>query len=131
MVSKKSLSSVLFMATTLLLFAAVSSCPCPPRPPTRNPNQTPSPSRHSCPRDTLKLAACADLLNGAVGGAIGTPPGTRCCSLLGGLVDLEAVACLCTALRANILGVNLNIPVSLALVINTCGNKLPSDFICV
>ncbi|XP_062180699.1 14 kDa proline-rich protein DC2.15-like [Phragmites australis] len=31
-----------------------------------------------------------------------------CCSLLDGLVDLEAAICLCTAIKANNLGINLN-----------------------
>ncbi|CAF1825506.1 BnaCnng34320D [Brassica napus] len=37
---------------------------------------------------------------------------------LKGLVDLEAAACLCTALKANVLGIKLNVPVSLSLLLN-------------
>ncbi|XWS49088.1 hypothetical protein CRYUN_Cryun13aG0133600 [Craigia yunnanensis] len=50
--------------------------------------------------------------------------------VLSGLVDLEAAVCLCTAIKANVLGINIDIPISLSLLINTCGKKLPSDFIC-
>uniref|UniRef100_A0A3Q7HUZ3 Bifunctional inhibitor/plant lipid transfer protein/seed storage helical domain-containing protein n=1 Tax=Solanum lycopersicum TaxID=4081 RepID=A0A3Q7HUZ3_SOLLC len=73
---------------------------------------------------------CANVLNGPVGAVIGTPPDPHCCMVLGGLLDLEAAVCLCTALKANILGININIPIALSLLINTCGKTLPSDFIC-
>ncbi|KAL8103750.1 hypothetical protein AgCh_028088 [Apium graveolens] len=50
--------------------------------------------------------------------------------LIQGLVDLEAAVCLCTPIRANILGIDLNVPVSLSLVLNNCGKKVPSGFEC-
>ncbi|XP_073281595.1 lipid transfer protein EARLI 1-like, partial [Primulina huaijiensis] len=77
-----------------------------------------------------KLAACADLLGGLISVTIGTPPKTPCCTLLKGLADLEAAACLCTALKANILGINLNVPVSLSLLLNVCSKKVPPGFQC-
>uniref|UniRef100_A0A6N2KI96 Hydrophobic seed protein domain-containing protein n=1 Tax=Salix viminalis TaxID=40686 RepID=A0A6N2KI96_SALVM len=40
----------------------------------------------TCPTDTLKLGACADIL-GLVNVVAGTPPYTKCCPLLGGLAD--------------------------------------------
>jgi len=61
---------------------------------------------------------------------VGTPPKTPCCSLIEGLVDLEAAICLCTAIKANVLGINLNVPVSLSLLLNYCGKNLPTDFHC-
>jgi len=61
---------------------------------------------------------------------VGTPPKTPCCSLIEGLVDLEAAICLCTAIKANVLGINLNVPVSLSLLLNYCGKNLPTDFQC-
>ncbi|GJY97353.1 RNA-directed DNA polymerase, eukaryota, reverse transcriptase zinc-binding domain protein [Tanacetum coccineum] len=54
---------------------------------------------------------------------VGTPAKTPCCSLLGDLVDLEAAVCLCTAIKANVLGINLNVPVDLSLLLNYCGKK--------
>ncbi|KAL0304126.1 UNVERIFIED_CONTAM: proline-rich protein DC2.15 [Sesamum radiatum] len=84
----------------------------------------------TCPRDALKLGVCANLLGGAVGVVVGNPPTTPCCSLLAGLVDLEAAVCLCTAIRANVLGINLNIPVSLSLLLNVCGRTPPTGFTC-
>lgn len=115
--------SLLFLSINLMFFALASSCyiGC---------NNNPSPAKGSCPRDALKLGICAKLLNGGIGAEIGNPPDHPCCSALGGLLDLEAAVCLCTALKANILGINIDIPISLSLLINTCGKTLPKDFIC-
>ncbi|CDP05328.1 unnamed protein product [Coffea canephora] len=82
-----------------------------------------------CPRDALKLGVCANVL-GLIRVSIGAPPTLPCCSLLQGLADLEAALCLCTAIRANILGINLNLPVTLSLVLNNCGRNPPNGFIC-
>ncbi|KAB2621084.1 14 kDa proline-rich protein DC2.15-like [Pyrus ussuriensis x Pyrus communis] len=53
-----------------------------------------------------------------------------CCALLVGLVDLEVAVCLCTAIKANILGINLNIPIALSLVIDGCAKNVPEGFKC-
>ncbi|MCL7046040.1 hypothetical protein MKW94_006326 [Papaver nudicaule] len=142
-------STVLFLTVNLLFFTLVtstyaSSCPPPPqstvpkRPPTYTPPKNnpspkfpvPSTKPASCPRDTLKLAACADVLNGVVHLVIGAPVNTRCCSLINGLVDLDAAVCLCTALRAQVLGINIDVSVALTLLLNTCGKKVPYGFQC-
>ncbi|KAF5203785.1 pEARLI1-like lipid transfer protein [Thalictrum thalictroides] len=105
--------------------------PSPPKSPsTPKPKPTPpAPSKGTCPRDTLKLGVCANLLGGVVG-VITSPSNTPCCVLIQGLTDLEAALCLCTAIKANILGVNLNVEISLSLVLNTCGKKVPSGYKC-
>ena len=95
------------------------------------PNNMVNPMKVSCPRDALKLGVCANVLHGAVGTGIGLLHADHCCSVLDGLLDLEAAVCLCTAIKANILGININIPISLSLLINTCGIDMPSDFQCV
>ncbi|KAJ4839840.1 hypothetical protein Tsubulata_010067 [Turnera subulata] len=102
--------------------------PCPPPPP-KAPKPSP-PASATCPRDALKLGVCADLLNDLLHLVVGTPPKTPCCPLLEGLVDLEAAVCLCTAIKANILGINLNVPVSLNLLLNYCGKSVPKGFQC-
>ncbi|KAK8944428.1 hypothetical protein KSP39_PZI008293 [Platanthera zijinensis] len=118
----------------LFLTNHVSSkqAPCPEIP--IKPSPTPSPKfpyhRATCPRDTVKLGACADLLGGLLGVTLGTPPKQPCCSLLAGLADVEAAACLCTVVKASVLGINLNVPVNLSLLLNYCGKKLPSGFQC-
>ncbi|KAK1565631.1 hypothetical protein Q3G72_031330 [Acer saccharum] len=135
--SKSSASLALFFAVNILFFALVSACGyCPspnpnPKPkPKPKPKPTPTPSSGSCPRDALKLGVCADLLGSLLNVTIGSPPVTPCCSVIQGLLDLEAAVCLCTAIKANILGINLNIPISLSLLLNVCGKKVPRDFRC-
>ncbi|KAL4364099.1 hypothetical protein GQ457_04G037380 [Hibiscus cannabinus] len=133
MASKISASMALFLALNILFFSLGNACnSCPSTNPNPNPNPTPTPTpsaRGRCPRDALKLGVCANVLN-LVNVTVGSPPVMPCCSLLQGLVDLEAAACLCTAIRANILGINLNIPISLSLLLNVCSRNVPSGFQC-
>ncbi|KAI3409653.1 uncharacterized protein J3R85_019042 [Psidium guajava] len=132
--TQSSSSAALFLCLNLLLFALASGCnTCVQPKPMPNPNRITnpfSPRGSSCPRDALKLGVCAKVLDGPVNVVVGTPPDMPCCSVLEGLLDLEAAVCLCTAIKANILGINLNIPISLSLLINTCGMNIPSDFQC-
>lgn len=117
-------SAALFLTLNLLFITLVSSTnvPCPPK---KNHHH-----KATCPKDTLKLGVCANLLNDLVHLVIGTPPKTPCCTLIKGLADLEAAVCLCTAIKANVLGLNLNVPVSLSLLLNYCGKKVPTGFQC-
>ncbi|KAK2399001.1 14 kDa proline-rich protein DC2.15 [Trifolium repens] len=101
---------------------------CPP-PPTPSTTPTTPPTTQKCPRDTLKLGVCADVL-GLVNIVIGSPASSKCCALLQGLVDLDAALCLCTAIKANVLGINLNIPVALSLLLSACEKSVPSGFQC-
>jgi hypothetical protein len=86
--------------------------------------------RAKCPIDALKLGVCANVLSGLINLQLGTPPKKPCCSLIQGLADVEAAVCLCTALKANILGINLNVPIDLSLLVNYCGKKVPRGFQC-
>ncbi|MED6208998.1 hypothetical protein PIB30_050297 [Stylosanthes scabra] len=135
MASNKANSSIaLFLTFNVLFFALVSGCghKCGNKP-SPNPNPNPNPSGGGsahCPRDALKLGVCANVLNGLLNVTLGQPPVTPCCTLLNGLVDLEAAACLCTALKANVLGINLNLPISLSLLLNVCSRKVPRGFQC-
>ncbi|KAM7492961.1 hypothetical protein LguiB_027570 [Lonicera macranthoides] len=99
--------------------------PKPKSPPTSPPSTIPT-----CPRDTLKLGACANLLGGVIGSVVGTPASSECCAVLSGLADLEAAVCLCTAIKANVLGINLNVPVTLSLLISACEKEVPPGFKC-
>ncbi|BAF27167.2 cortical cell-delineating protein [Oryza sativa Japonica Group] len=127
------------LALSLLLFAvaAVHGCepycghggPVIPTPPVVVPTP-PSYHRHGrCPIDALKLRVCTNVLNGLVGVKIGAGP-DDCCPLLSGLADLDAAVCLCTAVKANVLGMKLNLAVDLSLILNKCGKICPSDFTC-
>ncbi|KAM0876645.1 hypothetical protein ACQ4PT_036036 [Festuca glaucescens] len=113
-------------ALLLLALVAVASatyCPPPPAP-------VPVPRHGSCPQNALKLHVCANVL-GLVKAKIGVPPTEPCCSLLDGLVDLDAAVCLCTAIKANVLGIHLNVPIDLSLILNNCGKICPEDFQCI
>ncbi|KAE8694584.1 Lipid transfer protein EARLI 1 [Hibiscus syriacus] len=130
--SKRSASQALFFALNILFFSLVSacgSCPSPNPKPKPKPTPSPSPAIGKCPRDALKLGVCAEVL-GLVNATVGSPPVQPCCNLIQGLADLDAAACLCTAIKANVLGINLNIPVSLSLLLNVCSKKVPSGFQC-
>ena len=133
----------LFLAVNLVVLGVASAWTCPPPPPTPTPptpTPTPTPptptppaptpsSSGTCPRDALKLGVCANVL-GLIKAKVGVPPAEPCCPLLEGLVDLEAAVCLCTAIKANVLGITVDIPVKLSLIVNYCGKNLPSGFIC-
>lgn len=134
MSSKPVVSIALLLSLNLIFFTLVSSAyvPCPPIP--RKPHFKKPPHKFPpvyplCPRDTLKLGVCANVLN-LVNVVIGSPPTLPCCSLLDGLADLEAAVCLCTAIKASVLGINLNVPVSLSLVLDSCRKKVPAGFKC-
>ncbi|XP_047322935.1 putative lipid-binding protein AIR1 [Impatiens glandulifera] len=100
------------------------------KPPTVKPPTVKPPTVYpSCPKDTLKLGACVDVL-GLVNVVIGGDPYAKCCTLLEGLSDLEAAACLCTVIKANALGLNLKVPVALSVLANACGKNLPSGYQC-
>ncbi|CAA2996440.1 Hypothetical predicted protein [Olea europaea subsp. europaea] len=130
MASDSKTSVVLFLVLNILFFTLTSACgTCQPKP-KPNPKPSPNPGRGTCPRDALKLGVCANLLGGLLGVTIGTPPKTPCCSLIQGLADLEAAVCLCTAIKANVLGINLNVPLSLSLLLNVCSKKVQPGFKC-
>ncbi|KAL8112343.1 14 kDa proline-rich protein DC2.15-like [Apium graveolens] len=125
----KNASLALFLTLNILFFSmVVSATKCPG---TKTPPVIPKvPSSGKCPKDALKLGVCADVLNLVKNVVVGSPPTLPCCALLNGLVDLEAALCLCTAIKANVLGLKLNVPVALSLVLNNCGKKVPNGFEC-
>ncbi|PIA38364.1 hypothetical protein AQUCO_02800212v1 [Aquilegia coerulea] len=139
--TKSSASAVLFLSLNLLFFALVTaydfsdSSTYVPENPYKPTDEMPSfPTRSAygrCPRDALKLGVCVNLLGGLVSVEVGTPPDHPCCALIRGLVDLEAAVCLCTAIKARVLDIiNLNVPLSISLLLNTCGKRDPSGFQC-
>ena len=141
------LATVLALGHFLLLATHTDACgssSCPKQTPAPAPCSPPTPKARGdgarCPVNALKLGACASVLGGLVSLELGqqqrpaasssssTQP---CCQLLGGLADLDAAVCLCTALRANVLGiVQLSAHVDLSVLVNYCGKKLPQGFQC-
>ena len=130
---------LLLVASSAFLVTEVAACggcpkPTPPPPPPPSPTSTPCPpppssSGGKCPKNALKLGVCANVL-GLIKAKVGVPPAEPCCPLLEGLVDLEAAVCLCTAIKGNILGINLNLPIDLSLILNYCGKTVPTGFKC-
>jgi len=98
-------------------------------PPPTTPPVFPPPSPRTCPIDALKLGLCLDVLGGLVHVVIGNPLKNVCCPVIQGLVDLEAAICLCTAIRAKVLNLNIFLPLALQVLI-TCGKTPPPGFVC-
>ncbi|CAL5193893.1 unnamed protein product [Lathyrus oleraceus] len=74
------------------------------------------------------LRVCVNVLKDLVSIIIGVPQCKSCCSLIVGLIDVEAHACLCTSIKGDILGIDINIPIKLLL--NICGRKVPDGHVC-
>ncbi|GAB2300874.1 hypothetical protein Dimus_034910 [Dionaea muscipula] len=99
--------------------------------PNPDPKPSPSPSQNPCPRDVLKFGICASMVTIPMSRiVIGMPPDMKCCSMVEGLIDMEAAICLCTALKANIMGVVVNLPISLSMIVNNCGKNVPPGYQC-
>ncbi|KAE8647892.1 hypothetical protein Csa_000289 [Cucumis sativus] len=134
MASKAAASLAFLLSLNLLFFTLVSACdtcyvPAPPKPKPCPPTKPNPPSNYGkCPKDTLKIGVCAKLLGGLVDLTIGKPPVTPCCTLVQGLADLEAAVCLCTAIKASVLGNKIKIPLHLSLLLNVCNKNLPNGF---
>ncbi|KAH0869310.1 hypothetical protein HID58_076332 [Brassica napus] len=92
----------LLLILNVIFFTLVSSNPVPYRKPT-------------------SLRVCANVLDLV---KVSLPQRSKCCGLIKGLVDLEAAVCLCTALKADLLGLKLNVPISLSVILNQCGKKI-------
>ncbi|CAK9186553.1 unnamed protein product [Ilex paraguariensis] len=121
----------LLFLINFIFFTCVSchNFPCPPPKASLAVPSTPK-KPANCPKDTLKFGVCGDWL-GLVHEIIGAKPSSQCCALIAGLADLEAALCLCTAIKANVLGViKLKVPIALSLIINSCGKKVPTGFVC-
>ncbi|KAH0988757.1 hypothetical protein GBA52_000240 [Prunus armeniaca] len=125
MASNKQLSATILIFSILFYSSTFSlACnTCKPQAP------APAPQPETCPKDTLKLGVCIDLL-GLVNLPVGTPPTSKCCALLEGLADLEAAICLCTVIKANVGLVNLEVPVALSLLVSACEKSVPPGFKC-
>ncbi|GMI80414.1 hypothetical protein like AT4G12520 [Hibiscus trionum] len=136
MASSVKASTVLFLSLNLVFFALVSShnvdsCTTNSRNPVviRPGDVLPNGRGQSGTCNPLNLGVCLNLLS-LVDVELGNVPTKPCCSLIEGLLDLEAAVCLCTAVRANVLGININLPISLNLFLNNCGRRVPAEYIC-
>ncbi|XP_052210256.1 14 kDa proline-rich protein DC2.15-like [Diospyros lotus] len=121
MASKSLASTALLLSLNLLFFTLVSSQPAPP--PT-----TPAPSpAGGCPQ----LGVCVKLLDELVGIFVGKPPNNQCCSLIPGVLDLQAAVCLCAAIRVHALEIlHISVDLAVRLIVNHCGSTTPPGFRC-
>ncbi|GFP88257.1 lipid transfer protein earli 1 [Phtheirospermum japonicum] len=119
--SKSSTKANVFLFLNLLCYVLAPATACD-----TCSGQQPS----TCPRDTLKLGVCAKLLGGLVDVKVGNPSTTPCCSVVAGLMDLDAAICLCIAIKANVMGINTNIPVAFSLLLNACRITELAGFVC-
>ncbi|KAK1589572.1 hypothetical protein Q3G72_035377 [Acer saccharum] len=102
----------LAVSLDLVLFTLVTSTSAPV------PNPPPPPN---CP----KLDVCLNVLDLLCLISIGGRPPSSCCTIIQGLADLDADVCLCTALQVQLPGINLNVTVTLNLLVNRCtGNNV-------
>ncbi|GMI70129.1 hypothetical protein like AT4G12520 [Hibiscus trionum] len=136
MASGVNTSTALLVSLNLVLFALVSShnvdnnsnaSSCTTNPVVIRPGHVLSNGQGTC--NPLNLGVCLNLLS-LVDVELGNVPTKPCCSLIKGLVDLEAAVCLCTAMRANVLGININLLISLNLFLDNCGRRVPTEYIC-
>lgn len=82
----------------------------------------------SCPlANPVSLNVCVDLL-GLVHVVLGNPNTAECCDIINGL-GVDATVCLCTAIHLKVLGLNVDIPLALKLLV-TCGQHLPNGLTC-
>ncbi|XP_058781028.1 pEARLI1-like lipid transfer protein 3 [Vicia villosa] len=120
--------SSIILVLSLLSYSTFMDAQASPPSPTSTPIASSPPQQGQCPIDSLKLRDCVGLL-GLIN--YGNPPfGGKCCALIDGLVDLEAATCLCIALKANVLGINLNIPISLSIILSACQKNVPPEYKC-
>ncbi|KAJ8768883.1 hypothetical protein K2173_023878 [Erythroxylum novogranatense] len=124
MSSKSLASTTLFLSLSLLFFTLVSS---------KNIQSPSAALKHhhhgKCPRDTLKFSVCSGIAHGLVH-RDGVTRNNPCCNILGPLGNFEAALCLCTAIKANVMGHIIDIPIALEMVISFCGKKVPDGFKC-
>ncbi|RLM75305.1 pEARLI1-like lipid transfer protein 1 [Panicum miliaceum] len=137
--SSKVVMSLLVALLAALSMAAAQAPPPPPPPAVPAPPPAAAAGNGTCPTNALNLRVCANLLNGLVRTSLGLGPlvpgvgDQQCCPLIGGLVGLDAAACLCAAIRNNTIPgiINFYVPLGLGLLLNHCGNTtVPAGVSC-
>ncbi|XVE63861.1 hypothetical protein DITRI_Ditri07aG0055200 [Diplodiscus trichospermus] len=85
----------------------------------------------TCPRNIRNINVCANVMGLIrIGVNPGQNPNSQCCSVIRGLVDLDAAVCLCEAIKVNFLGINVSINILLKAILNYCGKQVPTGYRC-
>ncbi|CAN1332078.1 Putative lipid-binding protein At4g00165 [Linum perenne] len=128
----KAVIALLFLTTLFLTSASCNDIPCQPKNPPEKPYKSPpsSSGEKKCPTNVLKFGVCGSWL-GLVYEVVGSKPSKECCTVIKGIVDLEAAMCLCYAVKANVLGmVKIDIPIAVSMLVNSCGGNIPQGYKC-
>ncbi|CAN6232751.1 unnamed protein product [Urochloa humidicola] len=103
----------LFLAASLLVLGPVAAAA-----------QAPG----KCGVSTASLGACTSALRPVFRAKVAASPVQPCCSLVNGLANAEAAACLCSAVRAAVVSIRgspVNFPLYFGFVLNNCGRRAP------
>ncbi|KAK4425478.1 proline-rich protein DC2.15 [Sesamum alatum] len=120
--SSRNSTILLFLFLNLLYFSLVSCNTLVVQPPT---------STRTCSKDTLNLRACADLLQSLISTPPGKAPTEQCCGLIQGLTDLDAAVCLCTDIKAGLLGkIPIDYDIAIGILLSACWKDVASGFHC-
>ncbi|MCI00096.1 proline-rich protein DC2.15, partial [Trifolium medium] len=93
----KGIASIIILILSIIFFTTPSSAQAP----------TASPPTPTCP----PLQACVGLLPVLGNIGVGVPQSQPCCSIISGLVDADALVCVCAVVKANVVGIDINVPV--------------------
>ncbi|CAK9321622.1 unnamed protein product [Citrullus colocynthis] len=128
--SNKTTSSLaLFFCLNILFFSVVTAQIVIPTPAVGGPvigspaADAPSPTAGAnCPKNFIEIGSCTAVLNSFNLFPFFLP--LNCCRLIHGLPDREAVACLCNAIKRNIVSIsNPNRPITPNRLLNACGRN--------
>uniref|UniRef100_A0A7N0UXR4 Hydrophobic seed protein domain-containing protein n=1 Tax=Kalanchoe fedtschenkoi TaxID=63787 RepID=A0A7N0UXR4_KALFE len=110
--------------STPSIFDADPSPPTSPSPPSAPPPVTLAPK--NCKTDPLQLIVCSPLINHGPLWPLNVP----CCGLMG-LFGLEVRACLCIAMKTNIMGwCHVDLPINLNVLMSFCQFTIEPAFQC-
>ncbi|CAI9095830.1 OLC1v1031852C1 [Oldenlandia corymbosa var. corymbosa] len=108
----------IFLVLNLVIFAESQPAPAP----------EPATPTATCPRNAIQLRVCVDV-SSIIGVNIGVSG--ECCPVLTGLLDREIVACLCTKVQVNVLGLyNMTLPLNIPSITDTCKVNPGDDYQC-
>ncbi|XP_059654254.1 14 kDa proline-rich protein DC2.15-like [Cornus florida] len=131
MASKSLASTVLLLSLNIIFFCLITSIKVTGflSPKTSEHHRARPQAKKTCPENVLKFGVCGGLMNYLMHFEVGKPP-MNCCKLMNGMFEFEAAVCLCMAMKANIMGFNMNIPFAMTLILDFCGKKTPPDYKC-